>query len=290
MPQLFTRYLYNTEHVVAALTAAIVAQSDFEEVLFWADELYTSGFAAMLTTVIWTCFYTHFAAANPHMEKYIRRKLAADDPWSVLKNMFHRQMCAPVVCEPLKRGRKPKWVDEFTDNKYIKNVLLSQSMETIADYAKHNMDMTPLYKTLITFYASKGCCAGDGDIEFFTGHSREIQKCLILSMMTMMVMKEHEMNLKKIYLTLSDDDDWFLGYIRGDVDTRGKKVPAYRLLSERRLFAVDGEKFTSNIWKFKEILCETPIWRMRFERFGDDEEGFCALYDYEPDDYCRRIM
>jgi len=225
------------------------------------------------------------------MEKYIRRKLAADDPWSVLKNLFHRKMCQNLAFEPPKRGRKPKWVEEFTDNKYIKNVLLSPSVETIADYAKHNADMSLLYTTLLTFYTSKGCCVADcGDIDFFTSHSRENQQHLILSLMTTMVMEEDEMNLKKIYFVLSDDDEWFLAYIRGDMDTNGKKVPAYKLLNERRLFAEDGIKFTGNIWASKEMLCETPIWRERFAQFVDDEEGFCAMYDYQPDDYCRLIM
>ena len=288
MPKL-TRYLYDMNHVMTALTAAMIAQADFDEVLFWADELYSSGFTRELADVIWTCFYIHFAAVNPLMEKYIRRKLAADDPWSVLKNLFHRQQCENIATEPPKRGRKPKWVDDFTDNKHIKNVLLSPSADTVYDYAKHNADMIPLYTTLITFYTSKGCeCVGD--VEFFTSHSRQIQQHLILSMMTMMLLEEHEIHLKKIYLTLSDDDNWFLGYIRGNVDTEGRVVPAYKLLNERRLFVEDGVGFTGNIWDSKEMLCETPIWRERFERFGDDEEGFCAMYDYQPDDYCRRIM
>jgi hypothetical protein len=198
----------------------------------------------------------------------------------VLKNLFHRQQCENVACEPPKRGRKPKWLDDFTDNKHIKNVLLSPSADTIADYAKHNADMTPLYTTLLAFYASKGCkCVGD--IEFFTSHSRQIQQHLILSMMTMMLMEEDEMHLKKIYFVLSDDDIWFLAYIRNDIDTEGRKVPAYKLLNERRLFPGDGDKFTSNIWASKEMLCDTPIWRERFAQFGDDEEGFCAMYDYE---------
>jgi glutaredoxin-related protein len=282
MPKL-TRYLYNAEYVKTALTAAIIAQSDFEEVLFWADELYTSGFSQLLSDIIWTCFYTHFAAVNPLMEKYIRRKLAADDPWPVLKNLFHRQQCENLACEPPKRGRKPKWLDDFTDNKHIKNVLLSPSAETVYDYAKHNADMTPLYTTLIAFYASTGV----GDVEFFTSHSRQIQQHLILSMMTMMLLTEDEIHTKKIYLTLSDDDNWFLGYIRGDVDTDGRKVPAYCLLNERRLFP-EPNGFTGNMLAAKEMLCETPLWRDRFSEC--DDEKFCEMYDYQPDDYCRRIM
>jgi len=289
MPKL-TRYLYNADFVVGALTSAILAQFDFDEVLFWADELYTSGFTEILTTIIWTCFYKHFAAVNPLMEKYIRRKLAADDPWSVLKNLFHRQQCRNIACEPPKRGRKPKWLDDFTDNKHIKNVILSPSADTVADYAKHNADMTLLYTTLITLYASKGCCVGGGDIEFFTCHSRQIQQHLILSMMTMMLMEEDEIHLKKIYLTLSDSDVWFLNHIRGNIDTEGRVVPAYKLLNERRLFPETTGGFTGNIMESKDMLCETPLWRDRFSECGDDEEKFCEMYDYQPDDYCRRIM
>lgn len=283
-----TRYLYNVDHVKTALVAAIIAQSNFEEVLFWADELYSSGFCAILNDVIWLCFYTHFAAVNPLMEKYVRRKLAANDPWSVLKNMFHRQTCENVMCEP-RRGRKPKWLDELTDNKYIKNVIISPSTTTIADYAKHNSDMTKLYTALIAFYTSKGFSVKNPDFEFFSSHSRQIQCALILSMMTMMLMEEHEINTKKIYLMLSDDDVLFLDYIRGDVDTEGRKVPAYKLLNERRLFP-EPNGFTGNLLANKEMLCETPIWRERFSECEGDDEKFCEMYDYQPDDYCRRIM
>jgi len=283
MPK-YTRYLYDVDHVVAALSAAIIAQSDFDEVLFWADELHSSGFPEMLTAVIWTCFYGHFAAVNPLMEKYIQRKLAADDPWSVLKNLFHRQKYQNFnETAPTKRGRKPKWLDEFTDNKHIKNVLLSPSTASVDEYAKNNTDMTPLYMTLVAFYATKGCCAVD--VAFFTSHSRQTQQLLILSMIHMMRLPEEAIHTKKIYLVLSDADVWFLGYIRGDIDTEGRKVPAYKLLNERRLFPGGG--FTGNIMESKEMLCETPIWR---ERFSLDEEKFCEMYDYEPDDYCRRVM
>jgi hypothetical protein len=287
MPKL-TRYLYSIDHVKTALTDAIIAQSDFEEVLFWADELYSSGFTKVLNDTIWLCFYIHFAARNPLMEKYIRRKLASDDPWTVLKNLFHRQMCENVECEP-KRGRKPKWLDDLTDNKHIKNVILSPSLATITDYAKHNSDMSLLYTTLIAFYTSKGFSTSTPDIEFFASHSREIQCALILSLMTMMLLTKDEIHTKKIYFLLSDEDTWFLNYIRGDVDTEGRKIPAYRLLNERRLFP-EPNGFTGNLLENKEMLCETPLWRARFSECADDEEKFCEMYDYQPDDYCKRIM
>lgn len=280
-----TRYLYDVDHVVAALSAAVIAQSDFDEVLFWADELHTSGFPEMLANIIWSSFYAHFAAVNPLMEKYIQRKLEANDPWSVLKNLFHRQKYQnsneTATIGP-KRGRKPKWLDEFTDNKHIKNVLLSPSTASVAEYAKYHMDLVPLYTALLAFYK------GTGDVGFFTSHSRQTQYLLILSMVRMMRLPEEEIHTKKIYFVLSDADVWFLAYIRGDIDTEGRKVQAYKLLNERRLFAGGG--FTGNIMESKEMLCETPLWRERFEKFGYDEEKFCEMYDYEPDDYCRRIM
>lgn len=286
MPK-FTRYLYDVCHVVSALSAAIIAQSDFDEVLFWADELYTSGFPEILANIIWSCFYGHFAAVNPLMEKYIQRKLAANDPWSVLKNLFHRQQfqCTndDATAAAPKRGRKPKWLDEFTDNKYIKNVLLSPSTATVAEYAKHHMDLVPLYTALLAFYTKTDA----GDVSFFVSHPRQTQYLFIHAMVRMMSLPEEAIHTKKLYLTLSEDDFWFLGYIRGDIDTEGRKVPAYKLLNERRLFPGGG--FTGNIMESKEMLCETPLWRERFEKFGDDEEKFCEMYDYEPDDYCRYV-
>lgn len=281
MPK-YTRYLYDVDHVVTALSAAIIAQTDFDEVLFWADELHSSGFPKMLTAVIWTCFYGHFAAVNPLMEKYIQRKLAADDPWSVLKNLFHRQKYQNSnETAPTKRGRKPKWLDEFTDNKHIKNVLLSPCTESVAEYAKHHMDLVPLYTALLAFYK------GAGDVTFFASHSRQTQYLFILAMVRMMSLPEEEIHTKKIYFVLSDDDVWFLGYIRGDIDTEGRNVPAYKLLNERRLFPGGGVRFTGNMLDNKEMLCETPLWR---ERFLLDKEKFCEMYDYQPDDYCIRIM
>jgi hypothetical protein len=285
MPK-YTRYLYDVDHVVAALSVAIIAQSDFDEVLFWADELHSSGFPEMLTAVIWSCFYGHFAAVNPLMEKYILRKLAADDPWSVLKNLFHRQKYQnsneTSTIGP-KRGRKPKWLDEFTDNKHIKNVLVSPCTASVAEYAKHHTDLVPLYTTLLAFYTSTDA----GDVTFFASHSRQTQYLFILAMVRMMSLPEEEIHTKKIYLVLSDADVWFLGYIRDDIDTEGRKVPAYKLLNERRLFPGGGVSFTGNIWESKEMLCETPLWR---DRFSLDEEKFCEMYDYQPDDYCRRVM
>ncbi len=105
----------------------------------------------------------------------------------------------------------------------------------------------------------------------------------------MMLLTEDEINTKKIYMTLSEDDNWFLGYIRGDIDTEGRKIPAYRLLNERRLFH-EPDGFTGNMFAAKEMLCETPLWRDRFSECVDDEEKFCEMYDYQPDDYCKSIM
>lgn len=277
-----TRYLYNVDFVVNALTNAIVAQTNFEEVLFWADELYTSGFSQTLNDNIWLCFYTNFAATNPLMEKYIQRKLTENDPWNILKNLFQRQKCVNISCET-KRGRKPKWLDEITDDKYIKNIIISPSDATISEYVKRNGDMVALYSLLVNMYK------GTPDVEFFKSHSCAIQQKLILSMMTMMTLSDDVIHTKKMYFTLNEKDVWFLNYIRSNMDTQSRKVPAYRLLNERRLFS-EPNGFTGNIYNNKDLLCETPLWRDRFSECADDEEKFCEMYDYQPDDYCRRIM
>lgn len=296
---MLTRYLYKKEYVKDSLKRDIETQLNFDAVLFWADELVSSGFISELWETIWTSFYTYYAVKNPLMESYIERKQSLNDGhFDVLKNLFHREkydVTSDCFNPPEnKRGRKPKWVDEFTDDKDIKNVILS-----IADgnddaacwHVKNSCsDMSLLYKCLVLFFK------GSPDKNtLFSSHSKQNQLLCILSMIRMMRLSETQINLKKIYFILNDDERSFLKYIGGDLDTTGKKVPVYKLLNERRLF-YEPEGFTGDILESKTLLCRTPLWRDRFAKFplvdsdDDERENFYQEYGYESDDYCKRVM
>ena len=64
---IFTRYLYVKEEVEAALLISIF-EKHLDSALFWAYELYESGFKEDLLHYIWTIYYNFFAANNPIYE------------------------------------------------------------------------------------------------------------------------------------------------------------------------------------------------------------------------------
>lgn len=68
----FTRYLYIKEEVRIALLVSILNKSD--DAIFWALELYYSGFKYELLNLIWKIYYDFFATLNPAYEQYLLKK------------------------------------------------------------------------------------------------------------------------------------------------------------------------------------------------------------------------
>jgi hypothetical protein len=69
---IFTRYLYIKEEVRLALLVSILNKSD--DAIFWAYELYYSGFKFELLNLIWKIYYDFFATLNPIYESYLLKK------------------------------------------------------------------------------------------------------------------------------------------------------------------------------------------------------------------------
>lgn len=68
----FTRYLYIKDEVKLALLVSILKKSD--DAIFWAYELYYSGFKVELFDLIWKIYYDFFATLNPSFEAYLLKK------------------------------------------------------------------------------------------------------------------------------------------------------------------------------------------------------------------------
>jgi hypothetical protein len=68
----FTRYLYIKDEVRIALLVSILNKSD--DAIFWAYELYHSGFKNEFFELIWKIYYDFFATLNPTFESYLIKK------------------------------------------------------------------------------------------------------------------------------------------------------------------------------------------------------------------------
>ena len=69
---IFTRYLYIKHEVELSLLVSILNKSN--DSLFWAYELYFSGFKEQLFTYIWNLYYDFFASLNPTFGTYLLTK------------------------------------------------------------------------------------------------------------------------------------------------------------------------------------------------------------------------
>ena len=69
----FTRYLYLKDEVKVALLLSILNKSD--DAIFWAYELYYSGYKNELFAFIWKIYYDFFATQNPTFAAYLSKKL-----------------------------------------------------------------------------------------------------------------------------------------------------------------------------------------------------------------------
>lgn len=299
---MLTRYLYEKDYCINRLEQSIICKINYYEILYWASELYYSGFIDDLWNIIWKCFYKFYAFIYPHMESYIERKQQIDAYIEVLKNLFHRKQGNIIV--PIqsshKKGRKPVWLNKFTDNKCIKNILMfisenniSGALWCVQEYYKTNnykLDLKMLYNVLVYYY--------NGTIkkqELFNKHISENKLLCICSMIIMMSLNEEDINTKRIYLTSNEDDTNFIEYINNNLDKNGNIIDAYKLLIYRRLF-YEPNAFSGDMLESKSLLCKTPLWKERFQLYNDidnnddEREHFYNKYGYEPDDYCKSIM
>jgi hypothetical protein len=68
----FTRYLYIKDEVKLALLISLLNKSD--KALFWAYELFWSGFQIELFGLLYKIYYDFFATLNPTFELYLNKK------------------------------------------------------------------------------------------------------------------------------------------------------------------------------------------------------------------------
>jgi hypothetical protein len=91
----FTRYLYLKEEVRLALLVGLLNKSD--ETLFWAYELFYSGFKYELFKLIITIYYDFFYTLNPSFEQYLIKKYKETEGLltecligSIIQNLLYR--------------------------------------------------------------------------------------------------------------------------------------------------------------------------------------------------------
>jgi hypothetical protein len=150
----FTRYLYIKDEVKTALLISILNKSD--DAIFWAYELYYSGFKNELYAFIWQIYYDFFATQNPGFAVYLSKKLGQsliEDRLisSVVQNLLIRSFNTDVF---LLRTIAEYFETEEDPAKDLGSYLLDKDYRGLALYVFSNKELNVMdtYQIVLDYF------------------------------------------------------------------------------------------------------------------------------------------
>jgi len=93
----FTRYLYEVEEVKLSLIMGLMNKKEY--VLFWAYELFYSGYKNDLIALLWSVYYDFYAVLNPSFEKYLLTKMKINLDEKNLASVIHNFIIRPSTID-----------------------------------------------------------------------------------------------------------------------------------------------------------------------------------------------
>ena len=158
MPPQLTRYLYFLDECLYSLMFSLIRaqKSSLNEVIFWAGEIYYSGFKEELWEHIWKMYYDFYAIKYPKYEKKINKLSREQDSLKniiyILNLMFYAKpsydvfilrMMNPESPSHAYLGRSPSWLKNLELEKFNRKLVRSihnNKTINIAYYINHIED------------------------------------------------------------------------------------------------------------------------------------------------------
>ena len=293
MSIIFTRYLYNKEDVKAALFTSIVNKQQ-QKSLFWAYEIYYSGFETELFAFLWKIYFDCFYTTNPSFYKYFTKKqiewnLERTDTIvaAIIQNLLMRTYTLDVF---LLRHIVNKFdIDIDTDidtnidtigNEVGRSPLLSWLQEKnyiyIAEYILNRCQkMEETIVIIILFFKEHGISVDKLPIKTqFTYTDRTLA---LANIMLLFSMQEKRIIHKKLYVTVKDVNIARYATIQSSKDLRNdallKKVYEHGIDDDHylSLFSTRGDSkiLRDNYlfhWEYYASL--SPIWATRIQYYN----------------------
>jgi len=314
----FTRYLYIKDEVRIALLVSIINKSD--DAIFWAYELYYSGFKNELFDLIWQLYYDFFATLNPTFEAYLIKKhkevvMSIDDGnndriiSSIIQDLLFRPFNSDIfiirnICENFEvdisyyqgiekikdmqqtRYNLEQWI-ETNDYRSISQWILNVN-NTIATI--------DIYNICLNIFEEKGVKLTKPKLakEFISVLNLNIKTTVILlaKIMCLFSKKEELKKGRSIYINVEPED-----IVQYETITSLKH---YKVLEKACICGIDDLKHLSlfKLNRQKYIIKDeywyrweyhasfSPIWSQRIRQFGGypDYTKQKIIFKEEPDD------
>jgi len=286
----FTRYLYLKDEVKLSLLVSILKKSD--DAIFWAYELYYSGFKTELFEFIWHIYYAFFATLNPSFEAYLLNKkneLLKDDKLvsAIVQDLIIRPFNTDIfflniICKTFEIECKYKdIIDELKNNMkscmrnssdLYEQLMLwidTQDYRSIAQFILNdkNVKNKGNNKNLNSLFTNEYIYgyAIDAFMSTFPGlklakkrllkefcSGEKSDLVLLAKIMTLFSLKEKLVKGKNFYITISPED-----IVQYETILPTDEVRAYRILKTACICGIDDLKHLS-LFKLERDTLASP--------------------------------
>lgn len=283
----FTRYLYLKDEVKLSLLVSILKKSD--DAIFWAYELYYSGFKTELFEFIWHIYYAFFATLNPSFEAYLLNKkneLLKDDKLvsAIVQDLIIRPFNPDIfflniICKTFEIECKYKdiIIDEFKNDMkscmrnssdLYEQLMLwidTQDYRSIAQFILNDKNikkngLKPMFTneyiygyaidTFISTFPGLKLAKKRLLKEFCSGDKSDL--VLLAKIMTLFSLKENLVKGKNFYITISPED-----IVQYETILPTDDVRAYRILKTACICGIDDLKHLS-LFKLERDTLASP--------------------------------
>ena len=309
----FTRYLYDKEEVKLALMNSLL-KKNLDESLFWAYELYYTGFKEELLLWLIHIYFDFYATLNPSFGQYIiikykiyflEKKEKLEDKW--ISMLIHDFIIRPYNFDLYdlrnqKHMKELRKLEELLDCKCYSSItnyiyqLKNEEIET-------NIQKVILYFANLNISISKKCL----DVFFTTNIliGISIHSILLFFILHHFIILEKIKLGKNIYVVVSNEDV--------EIYKTKEISPAYKTLRQVTEYPISNSFIPSNLslnrnkfnivnayrddWLYYASF--SPLWMERIEKYGGKrnqlgkkitflkdelEEEFFEKYNFEPDE------
>jgi hypothetical protein len=310
----FTRYLYELEEVKIALTLSLLNKD--EEVLFWAYELYYSGFKQELVDLIWKIYYEFYSSLNPAFEVYLLKKNTVSNFNDVknIANIVNSFLIRPYNLDVFMAKQIIQNFEFEFDNKELHQLFSKGNHLHITFYIlemveERNMDDT--LNIIIDYFHKEN----DKDIDNSKSKVKIVSlwnkiktlydpKIILLSYIFRFYYEQQNIKTgKNIYIVVNDEDIVLYETIEVDLshckEAKREKLVARKILKNAYLYAIDSAKWL-NLFKLKRdklnirdayyynwlyYASQTPLWASRIYAFNGviDNENKTVEFEDEHD-------
>ena len=295
----FTRYLYEKDEVKITLLMSLLNKSD--EALFWAYELFYSGFKDELINWIWSIYYDFYYSKNASFEKYLSNKLnKMTDEFEdklialIINNLIIRPFSVDIFILKKITSTEAKEIILFPIfKKKLEKTLSNENYLEIASLILNKIDENFYVKTLaivISFFIERGLKLDEKKIikEYQKMTNFNDKKTLLLSRIIHYFTLLKNVKLGKNLYAHVDDEDIVIYETIDSIPENNKFLP-YKILPVACMFSIDSNNYLSLFhlkrdkydidlayrynWLF--YASYSPLWKKRILKYNgiiDDKE------------------